>query len=171
MPDHVVVLVRHGEVGIVPVHEVTCAYFVGFEYRRIFWHDLYTTEQICRHHNFRYLFDLNSSSFNFDFNPQTLTIKTVLESLSISLHVFVALPEIFVSDQAWWTPMGYWQWWGPSWKRIFCQSCRFCGDICRRYLSYTNDRVALFKLRKIWLLVNWFYSDVWTYREQIIYQE
>src|ERR1035437_8593136 len=105
MPNHVVIFIRHGVVRMIPVHKITQTLALFGLNCAEFCYSLLT--KLNKFSNAGFLISLNKIFdiffisyfqlfFYFDFHPQALTIKAVLESLFVSTHIPKPLPEVLV---------------------------------------------------------------------------
>ena len=84
---------------MIPVHEVakTLALF-GLDRGKLYNPVLTELDKFINTKNFDIFLGFKALFFfDFDFDPETLTVKAVLESLFVATHVVVTLPKILVS--------------------------------------------------------------------------
>ena len=97
-PDRIVVLVRHREVGVVPVHPIPKANgLVGLHCRKAPHSLLARFDKSINPERFDIALRGESLFlFDFDFNPQPLAVEALLEPQLVALHRLEAIEQVFV---------------------------------------------------------------------------
>ena len=98
MPNSIIIFIRHGIVGIFPIHPLPKSYRLLCLYRRIFHYPFFTfLDKLIYAIGFNIFFSFKTKFFfNFYLNPKALAIKTILISFIKPLHGFVPLAQVFI---------------------------------------------------------------------------
>src|SRR3990167_7963478 len=100
MPDRVIIFIAHCVIGIIPVHEISQVLtLLDLNFGELLNPFFTFSNKLGNAVFFNVFFTLKSKFFFYlDFNPKALTIKPVLESFFIPLHIPKPLQQILVSS-------------------------------------------------------------------------